>query len=148
MPKSCCRGLTGNDSRYYGNFGGTKVTILLFWLSIKRTRCTSYITCNITVCYSSFAKIHIKSFRNVYSLHGRRKKGRGRGREKSAKSWGKREGSACYKSQQSWTKMLRKIHLLCFILEYFTPKTSAVKILPPPPKKQCWRVTGTFLVWT
>lgn len=36
---------------------------------------------------------------------------------------------------QSWTKMLRKIHLLCFILEYFTPKTGAVKILPPPPKK-------------
>ena len=36
---------------------------------------------------------------------------------------------------QSWTKMLRKIHLLCFILEYFTPKTGVVKILPPLPPK-------------
>ena len=36
---------------------------------------------------------------------------------------------------QSWTKMLRKIHLLCFILEYFTPKNGLVKILPPPPQK-------------
>ena len=46
--------------------------------------------------------------------------------------------------------MLRKIHLVCFILEYFTPKTGTVKILTPPPqkKKQCWRVTGTFLVQT
>ena len=39
---------------------------------------------------------------------------------------------------QSWTKMLRKIHLVCLILEYFTPKTGTLKILPPPPqKKQC-----------
>ena len=36
---------------------------------------------------------------------------------------------------QSWTKMLRKIHCICFILEYFTPKTGTVKILPPPPQK-------------
>ena len=36
---------------------------------------------------------------------------------------------------QSWTKMLRKIHLVCFILEYFTPKTRTLKILSPPPKK-------------
>ena len=37
---------------------------------------------------------------------------------------------------QSWTKMLRKIHLVCLILEYFTPKTPTLKILsPPPPKK-------------
>ena len=39
--------------------------------------------------------------------------------------------------QQSWTKMLRKIHLVCFILECFTPKTRTLKILsPPPPKKK------------
>ena len=36
---------------------------------------------------------------------------------------------------QSWTKMLRKIHLVCFILEYFTPKTRTLKILSPPPAK-------------
>ena len=36
---------------------------------------------------------------------------------------------------QSWTKMVRKIHLVCFILEYFTPKTGTVKILTPPPPK-------------
>ena len=36
---------------------------------------------------------------------------------------------------QSWTKMLRKIHLVCLILEYFTPKTGTPKILPPPPQK-------------
>ena len=37
---------------------------------------------------------------------------------------------------QSWTKMLRKIHRACFILEYFTPKTGTVKIyFPLPPKK-------------
>ena len=36
---------------------------------------------------------------------------------------------------QSWTKMLRKIHLVCFILEYFTPKTRTLKILSPPPQK-------------
>ena len=37
---------------------------------------------------------------------------------------------------QSWGKMLRKIHLVCLILEYFTPKTPTLKILsPPPPKK-------------
>ena len=35
---------------------------------------------------------------------------------------------------QSWTKMLRKIHLVCLILEYFTLKTGTLKILPPPPK--------------
>ena len=31
--------------------------------------------------------------------------------------------------------MLRKIHLVCFILEYLTPKTGTVKILCPPPQK-------------
>ena len=36
---------------------------------------------------------------------------------------------------RSWTKMLRKIHLVCFILEYLTPKTRTLKILSPPPKK-------------
>ena len=36
---------------------------------------------------------------------------------------------------QSWTKMLRKIHLVCFILEYFTPKTRTLKILSRPPAK-------------
>ena len=32
--------------------------------------------------------------------------------------------------------MLRKIHLVCLILEYFTPKTGTLKILPPPPPKK------------
>ena len=36
---------------------------------------------------------------------------------------------------QSWRKMLRKIHLVCLILEYFTPKTPTLKILSPPPQK-------------
>ena len=31
--------------------------------------------------------------------------------------------------------MLRKIHLVCFILEYFTAKTPTLKILSPPPPK-------------
>ena len=35
---------------------------------------------------------------------------------------------------QSWTKMLRKILLVCLILEYFTLKTGTLKILPPPTK--------------
>ena len=46
------RGLTGNDSRYYGlsllrdygDFRGTKMTILLFRLSIKRTPSISHLT--------------------------------------------------------------------------------------------------------
>ena len=69
-PGKTYRDLTENDSRCYGlsllrNYGhflGTKVTILLFWLSIKRTRCTSHVTllCKITVYCSSFAKIHFK----------------------------------------------------------------------------------------
>ena len=35
-------------------------------------------------------------------------------------------------------KKLRKMYLVCLILEYFTPKTGTLKILPPPPpqKKQ------------
>ena len=32
--------------------------------------------------------------------------------------------------------MLRKIHRVCFILEYFSPKTGTVKILPPPPPQK------------
>ena len=65
-------GLTGNDSSYYGlslsrNYGHfllTKVTILLFRLSIKRTRCTSHVTllCKVTACFSSFTKIYFKRF--------------------------------------------------------------------------------------
>ena len=31
--------------------------------------------------------------------------------------------------------MLRKIHLVCFILQYFTPKTRTLKILSPLPQK-------------
>ena len=71
-PGKTYRDLTENNSRCYGlsllrNYGhflGTKVTILLFWLSVKRTRCTSHITllCKITAYCSSFAKIHFKRF--------------------------------------------------------------------------------------
>jgi len=58
---------TITDSRYYGitdTFLVPKWQILLFWLSIKRTRCTSHVTllCKITVYCSSFAKIHFKRF--------------------------------------------------------------------------------------
>ena len=35
---------------------------------------------------------------------------------------------------QSWTKMLRKIHLVCLILEYFPLKPDSLKIFPPPKK--------------
>ena len=35
---------------------------------------------------------------------------------------------------QSWTKMLRKMHLVCLILEYFPLKPDSLKI-PAPPKK-------------
>ena len=30
--------------------------------------------------------------------------------------------------------MLRKMHGVCLILEYFPPKLGSLKILPPPPK--------------
>lgn len=30
--------------------------------------------------------------------------------------------------------MLRKMHSVCLILEYFPPKLGSFKILPPPPK--------------
>ena len=36
---------------------------------------------------------------------------------------------------QSWTKMLRKMHVVCLILEYFPLKPGSLKILPPPPPK-------------
>ena len=36
---------------------------------------------------------------------------------------------------QSWTKMLRKMHVICLILEYFPLKPGSLKILPPPPQK-------------
>ena len=36
---------------------------------------------------------------------------------------------------QSWTKMLRKMHVVCLILEYFPLKPGLLKILPPPPQK-------------
>ena len=36
---------------------------------------------------------------------------------------------------QSWTKMLRKMHLVCLILDYFPPKLGSLKILTPPPLK-------------
>ena len=50
---------------------------------------------------------------------------------------------------QSWTKMLRKMHILCLILEHFPLKPGLLKILPPPPqKKQSWSVAGTFLLLT
>ena len=72
IPGKSYGGLTENHSCYYGlsllrnygHFHGTKVTILLFWLSIKRTLCTSHVTllCKITVYCSSFAKIHFKRF--------------------------------------------------------------------------------------
>ena len=32
---------------------------------------------------------------------------------------------------QSWTKMFKKMHLVCLILEYFPLKPSSLKILPP-----------------
>ena len=38
-------------------------------------------------------------------------------------------------SLQSWTKMLRKRHLVSLILEYFSLKPGSLKILPPPPQK-------------
>ena len=34
---------------------------------------------------------------------------------------------------QSWTKMLRKMHVVCLILEYFPLKPGSLKILLPPP---------------
>ena len=34
---------------------------------------------------------------------------------------------------QSWAKMLRKMHLVCLILEYFPLKPGSLEILPPPP---------------
>ena len=34
---------------------------------------------------------------------------------------------------QSWTKMLRKMHVVCVIWKYFPLKPGSLKILPPPP---------------
>ena len=76
IPGKSYRGLTGNDSSYYGlsllrNYGhflGTKVTILLFRLAIKRTCCTSHVTlsCKITVCSVHHLPKYIsKDFWNV-----------------------------------------------------------------------------------
>ena len=31
--------------------------------------------------------------------------------------------------------MLRKMHLVCLILEYFPLKPGSIKLLPPPPQK-------------
>ena len=36
---------------------------------------------------------------------------------------------------QSWTKMLRKMHVVCVIWKYFPLKPGSLKILPPPPPK-------------
>ena len=36
---------------------------------------------------------------------------------------------------QSWTKMLRKMYVVCLILEYFPLKPGSLKILSPPPQK-------------
>ena len=37
---------------------------------------------------------------------------------------------------QSWAKMLRKMHLVCLILEYFPLKPGSLEILPPTPPPQ------------
>ena len=52
-------------------FISAKLTISLLWFLIKRTHCTSRMTllCRITVCCSSFAKIHFKRFPELFS-HG------------------------------------------------------------------------------
>ena len=36
---------------------------------------------------------------------------------------------------QSWTKMLRKMHLVCLILDYYPLKLGSLKVLTPPPLK-------------
>ena len=36
---------------------------------------------------------------------------------------------------RSWTKMLRKMHVVCLILEYFPLEPGSLKILPPLPQK-------------
>ena len=78
IPGKSYGGLTENHSRHYGlsllrnygHFHGTKVTILLFWLSIKRTLCTSHVTlCKITLHCLSFAKIHFKGFPECLFKH-------------------------------------------------------------------------------
>ena len=72
-PGKSYRGLTRDDSHYYGlsllrnyrHFLGTKVTILLVWLSIEQTSCTSHITllCKnnysllFIICKNTFQKI-------------------------------------------------------------------------------------------
>ena len=45
------------------------------------------------------------------------------------------ESSSATKELQSWTKMLRKMHVVCLILEYFPLKPGSLKILHPPPQK-------------
>ena len=37
---------------------------------------------------------------------------------------------------QSWTEMLRKMHLICLIFSSFPLKPSSLKIFPPPPHKK------------
>ena len=44
--------------------------------------------------------------------------------------------SSAWAQMQSWTKMLRKMYLVCLILEYFCLKRGSLKILPPPPQKE------------
>ena len=48
---------------------------------------------------------------------------------------------------QSGTKMLRKMHLVCLILEYFPLKPSSLKILPPPKKNNVEGWTEHFCSW-
>ena len=71
-PGESYKGLTGNDSRYYGlqyllrnygHFRATIITVLLVWFLIKWTPRASYITqlCKITVCCSSLVKMHFKT---------------------------------------------------------------------------------------
>ena len=59
------------------------------------------------------------------------------------------ECSHHYANLQSWTKMLRKMHVVCLILEYFPLNPVHWRYFPipppPPPKKQCWSVAATFL---
>ena len=44
-------------------------------------------------------------------------------------------GMTLEKNLQSWTKMLRKMHVVCLILEYFALEPGSLKILPPLPQK-------------
>ena len=78
IPGESYRGLTENNSRYYGlsllrNYGhfcGTNITILLFSLSMKRTLKSSHVTSlrKMAVCSSSFVNAHFKIVWKVYFL--------------------------------------------------------------------------------